>query len=86
MKPEDRELVTPKGGGWMELNHIKLRNFGMNFFENKLEWIAQMRLSVMGIKADIQGGTIVPGLFVTGRASATDPTVYIGGLSCVSPP
>jgi len=81
MKPEDRELVTPKGGGWMELNYKKLRDLGMNFFENRLEWVAQMRRSVMGIRADIQGQTTVPGLFVTGRARVTDPTVYIGGLS-----
>lgn len=81
MKPEDRELVTPKGGGWMELNYLKLKDLGMSFFEDKLEWIAQMRLSVMGIAADIAGRTSVPGLFAAGRARATDPTVYIGGLS-----
>jgi succinate dehydrogenase/fumarate reductase flavoprotein subunit len=81
MKSEDCELVTPKGGGWMELNYKKLRDLGMNFFENRLEWVAQMRRSVMGIRADIQGQTTVPGLFVTGRARVTDPTVYIGGLS-----
>jgi succinate dehydrogenase / fumarate reductase, flavoprotein subunit len=81
MKPEDRELVTPKGAGWMELNYLKLRDMGMSFFEDKLEWVAQMRLSVMGIAADAEGRTKVPGLFVTGRARATDPTVYVGGLS-----
>ena len=81
MSPENRELVTPKGHGWMELNYLRLRDMGMSFFEDKLEWIAQMRLSVMGIAADLQGRTKVPGLFVTGRARATDPTVYIGGLS-----
>jgi succinate dehydrogenase / fumarate reductase flavoprotein subunit len=81
MSPENRELVTPKGHGWMELNYLRLRDMGMSFFEDKLEWIAQMRLSVMGIAADLSGGTKVPGLFVTGRARATDPTVYIGGLS-----
>ena len=81
MSPENRELVTPKGNGWMELNYLRLRDMGMSFFEDKLEWIAQMRLSVMGIAADLQGRTKVPGLFVTGRARATDPTVYIGGLS-----
>jgi succinate dehydrogenase / fumarate reductase, flavoprotein subunit len=81
MSPENRELVTPKGHGWMELNYLRLRDMGMSFFEDKLEWIAQMRLSVMGIAADAQGKTNVPGLFVTGRARATDPTVYIGGLS-----
>lgn len=81
MSPENRELVTPKGHGWMELNYLRLRDMGMSFFEDKLEWIAQMRLSVMGIAADLSGRTKVPGLFVTGRARATDPTVYIGGLS-----
>jgi succinate dehydrogenase / fumarate reductase, flavoprotein subunit len=81
MSPENRELVTPKGHGWMELNYLRLRDMGMSFFEDKLEWIAQMRLSVMGIAADFHGRTKVPGLFVTGRARATDPTVYIGGLS-----
>ena len=81
MKPDDRELVTPKGGGWMEVNYLKLRSMGMSFFEDKLEWIAQMRMSVMGLMGDIGGATAVPGLFATGRARATDPTVYIGGLS-----
>ena len=81
MKPEDRELVTPKGSGWMRLNYLKLKDLGMSFFEDKLEWIAQMRLSVMGLAADVEGNTSVPGLFAAGRALATDPTVYIGGLS-----
>jgi succinate dehydrogenase / fumarate reductase, flavoprotein subunit len=81
MKPEDRELVTPKGGGWMEINYLRLREMGMSFFEDRLEWMAQMRMSCMGISADIAGKTPVPGLYATGRARVTDPTVYIGGLS-----
>jgi len=81
MKPDDRELVTPKGGSWMELNYLKLKQLGMSFFEDRIEWIAQMRRSVMGLHADFDGRTAVPGLFATGRARATDPTVYIGGLS-----
>jgi len=81
MKPEDRELVTPKGGGWMELNYKKLKALGMNFFEDRTEWTAQMRRTVMGIRADMQGRTVVPGFFAAGRACATDPTLYIGGLS-----
>jgi len=78
MKPEDRELMTPKGG-WMALNYQKLLDMGMNFFEDKLEWELQLRMPVGGIVADIEGNTSVPGLFVTGTARATDPAVYMGG-------
>jgi succinate dehydrogenase / fumarate reductase flavoprotein subunit len=86
IKPDDRELVTPKGSGWMELNYLKLKKLGMSFFEDKIEWIAQTRRSVMGVHADVMGRTCVPGLFVAGRARAVDPTVYIGGLSlCFCP-
>ncbi len=85
MKPEDRELVTPKGKGWLEFNYNKLKGLGINFFEEKIEWTAQMRRSTGGIKANIQGETTIPGLFVAGRARVVDPAVYIGGLSlCIT--
>ncbi len=81
IKPDDRELVTPKGSGWMELNYAKLKELGMSFFEDRIEWVAQTRRSAMGLHADLAGRTSVPGLFAAGRARAIDPTVYIGGLS-----
>ncbi len=78
LKPQDRELMVPKGG-WMKLNHEKLLKIGMNFFEQKLEWMPQLRQSSGGVKANIDGSTGVPGLFVAGRARSLDPTPYMGG-------
>lgn len=80
MKPEDRELMKPKDA-WMALNYSKLLDMGMNFFEDKLEWMPQLSYIVGGVTADIEGRTLVPGLFVAGRARTTDPSVYSGGLS-----
>jgi succinate dehydrogenase/fumarate reductase flavoprotein subunit len=82
MSPENVEMVTPKGNGWMALNYHRLKDeMGMDFFRDKLEWIAHQRWSVGGVEADPDGRTKVPGLFASGRARTTDPTVYSGGLS-----
>ncbi|MBI5443111.1 MAG: FAD-binding protein [Deltaproteobacteria bacterium] len=82
MPPAAVEMVKPKGDGWMGINYRRLKDeLGMDFFEDKLEWIAQQRWSVGGVEADTQGRTAVPGLFASGRTRTTDPTVYAGGLS-----
>jgi len=81
MTPESVEMMTPKGKGWMRLNYLKLKDLGLDFFKDKSEWMTQLRYSIMGIHADLEGRTGVPGLFVAGRARATDPSVYAGGLS-----
>lgn len=82
MSPENVEMVTPKGNGWMALNYHRLKDeMGMDFFKDKLEWMAHQRWSVGGVEADPDGRTKVPGLFASGRARTTDPTVYSGGLS-----
>jgi succinate dehydrogenase/fumarate reductase flavoprotein subunit len=82
MTPESVEMVTPKGPGWMALNYHRLKDeLSMDFFRDKLEWMAHQRWSVGGVEADPEGRTKVPGLFASGRARTTDPTVYSGGLS-----
>ena len=82
MTPESVEMVTPKGRGWMALNYHRLKDeMGMDFFRDRLEWMAHQRWSVGGVEADPEGRTKVPGLFASGRARTTDPTVYSGGLS-----
>jgi succinate dehydrogenase/fumarate reductase flavoprotein subunit len=82
MSPENVEMVTPKGHGWMAINYHRLKSeLGMDFFKGKLEWMAHQRWSVGGVEADPEGRTNVPGLFASGRARTTDPTVYSGGLS-----
>lgn len=82
MSSESVEMVTPKGHGWMALNYHRLKDdLDMDFFQGKLEWMAHQRFSVGGVDADTDGRTRVPGLFASGRARTTDPTVYSGGLS-----
>ncbi|MBW1801444.1 MAG: FAD-binding protein, partial [Deltaproteobacteria bacterium] len=82
MAPESVEMVTPKGDEWMALNYHRLKDdLGMDFFRDKLEWMAQQRWSVGGVEADHEGRTNVPGLFASGRARTVDPTVYSGGFS-----
>ena len=82
MTPESVEMVTPKGDEWMALNYHRLKDeLNMDFFRDKLEWIAQQRWVVGGIEADREGRTCVPGLFASGRARTVDPTVYSGGFS-----
>ncbi|MBU2499439.1 MAG: FAD-binding protein [Proteobacteria bacterium] len=82
MLPESVEMVTPKGDEWMALNYHRLKDeLGMDFFKDKLEWMAHQRWSVGGIEADAKGLTKIPGLFASGRARTTDPTVYVGGFS-----
>ncbi|MDB4444527.1 FAD-binding protein [bacterium] len=82
MAPESVEMVTPQGDEWMALNYQRLKDeLGMDFFRDKLEWMAQQRWSVGGVEADHEGRTGVKGLFASGRARTVDPTVYAGGLS-----
>lgn len=65
MKPENRELMKPKGG-WMQLNYEKLKELGMDFFEQKLEWMPQVNESIGGIVTNVKCQTSVPGLFAAG--------------------
>lgn len=81
MAPENVEMVTPKGHGWMEHNYHKLQDLGIRFFKDRSEWLAHLRYSIMGIHTDFEGRTNVPGLFAAGRARTIDPSVYSGGLS-----
>lgn len=78
IKPEDRPLVEPKGGRW-KLNYEKLLEVGMNFFEQKLEWMPQVNESLGGVIADIKGRTAVPGLFAAGTVRNLETGVYLGG-------
>jgi succinate dehydrogenase / fumarate reductase, flavoprotein subunit len=82
MTPENIEMVTPKGDEWMALNYHRLKDeLGMDFFKDKLEWMAHQRWSVGGVEADTEGRTTIGGLFAAGRSRTTDPTVYCGGFS-----
>jgi succinate dehydrogenase/fumarate reductase flavoprotein subunit len=82
MAPDSIEMVRPKGDEWMALNYHRLKDeLGMDFFGDKLEWMAHQRWSVGGVEADAEGRTKIRGLFASGRARTTDPTVYSGGLS-----
>jgi len=78
MKPEDRELMQPKGG-WMKVNYEKLKKMGTDFFEQKLEWMPQANEPLGGVIADIKGRTAVPGLFGAGTVRNIETGLYIGG-------
>ncbi|HME45440.1 MAG TPA: FAD-binding protein [Syntrophorhabdales bacterium] len=78
MRDEDVELLTPTGG-WMGVNYTRLRQMGMDFFKDKLEWIPQINYAIGGIDADIEGQSNVKGIFAAGRARNLEPGVYLGG-------
>ena len=76
--------MTPTGG-WMKLNDTKLKNLGIDFFHQTTEWMSQVLTCFGGIKADKNGYTGVPGLYVAGRARSVTPGVYMGGWdSCLT--
>lgn len=84
MKPEDVETMRPTAG-WMGINDRKLRELGMDFFGQQLEWMPQVRHTYGGIVADLDGATAVPGLFAAGLARNPDPGVYMGGwATCIT--
>ena len=78
MKPEDVETMRPKAG-WMGLNDKKLRELGIDFFGQELEWMPQVRHTYGGIVADLDGSTAIKGLYAAGLARNPDPGVYMGG-------
>ena len=76
--------MTPTGG-WMKLNDTKLKALGIDFFHQTTEWMSQVLTCFGGVKADKQGFTGVPGLYVAGRARSVTPGVYMGGWdSCLT--
>jgi len=79
MKPESVELMKPSVG-WMGLNYKRLLELGMNFFEEKLEWMPQLNEPLGGVIADFDGKTKVPGLFAAGTTRNIEAGVYIGGF------
>jgi succinate dehydrogenase / fumarate reductase, flavoprotein subunit len=80
MREEDVRLVTPSGG-WMEINYNRLKEMGMDFFKNKLEWIPQLTDNIGGVDADMDGQSNIKGIFAAGRARNLEPGVYLGGWS-----
>ncbi len=84
MKPEDVEVMRPTAG-WMGINDRKLRELGIDFFSQQLQWMPQIRHTYGGIVADLDGATSVPGLFSAGLARNPDPGVYMGGwATCIT--
>ena len=84
MKPEDVETMRPKAG-WMGLNDKKLRELGIDFFGQELEWMPQVRHTYGGIVADLDGSTAIKGLYAAGLARNPDPGVYMGGwATCIT--
>lgn len=68
------EEVTP-AAGWMKLNNEKLKNLGVDFFKDKIEWMPQPIASEGGIATDLDGATEVEGLFAAGTAQSL-PRAY----------
>jgi len=84
MKPEDVEIMRPVAG-WMGLNDRKLRELGIDFFKQKLEWMPQVRHTYGGIAAGLDGATAIKGLYAAGLARNPDPGVYMGGwATCIT--
>lgn len=83
MSDENKEIMRPKAG-WMRLNDEKLKALGIDFFQQKTEWIPQLVHSYGGMEVSRGYATCVPGLYGAGRAVSIDPGVYLGGWSlCV---
>jgi succinate dehydrogenase / fumarate reductase flavoprotein subunit len=78
MRDEDVKLLTPTGG-WMGITYERLKEMGINFFKNKIEWIPQVNYNIGGIDADINCMSSVKGIFSAGRARSIEPGVYLGG-------
>ena len=84
MSPEGVEIMTPTGG-WMKLNDTKLKELGIDFFGQELEWMPQVRHTYGGIVADLDGSTAIKGLYAAGLARNPDPGVYMGGwATCIT--
>ena len=84
MKPEDVETMRPRAG-WMGLNDKELRELGIDFFGQELEWMPQVRHTYGGIVADLDGSTAIKGLYAAGLARNPDPGVYMGGwATCIT--
>lgn len=78
MSDEAVRLLTPTGG-WMGLTYTRLKEMGMDFFKDKLEWIPQVNYAIGGVDADIDSQSNVKGIFAAGRARNLEPGVYLGG-------
>ena len=84
LKPEDAAVVKPKLG-WQYINYNRLKDdCGIDFFEQKTEWMPQPLMSYGGLVADLKGATRVPGLYAAGRCRSIDPGVYTGGFALAS--
>ena len=79
MKPEDRDMMQPRGG-WTKLQYEKLQNKGLRFFDQKTEWMPAFHGTMGGaVKTAGKMETAVPGLYIAGRLRSIDPGVYMGG-------
>lgn len=83
IKQEDLVLVKPQTG-WQLMNYEKLRDYGMDLFQDNTQWVPQMTISYGGMDAALHGETNVPGLFAAGTARSTEPGVYAGGFALMT--
>jgi succinate dehydrogenase/fumarate reductase flavoprotein subunit len=73
------DVIKPKHG-WQILNYEKMKDLGIDFFEDKIEWNPQLMCCFGGIVTDLNHRTDVKGLYATGTCTSLDPGVYIGGF------
>lgn len=84
LKEEDAPVYIPKLG-WQKINYNRLKeDLGIDFFNQKTEWMPQALMPYGGICADLKGTTCVEGLYTAGRCRSIDPGVYTGGFSLSS--
>lgn len=72
------DVIKPKHG-WQVLNYEKLKEKGLDFFEDKIEWVPKVTGNYGGIVTDVYGHTGVDGLYAAGTICGNEPGVYIGG-------
>ncbi|MDY6825918.1 MAG: FAD-binding protein [Bacillota bacterium] len=72
-----REMMM--GHGWMKLIYNKLRNEGVDFLRDKIEWNAAYETNRVGLKTDFGGkASGIEGLFAAGMARAFIPNTLTG--------
>ncbi len=67
-------------GGWIPLNHRRLKEAGIDVFDDVHEWAPAVQTLRGGIRTDIDCMSDVQGLFAAGISQALDPGLF-GGWS-----
>lgn len=75
------EVALDRMGGFMPINVARLKERGIDIFEDPQEWVPAIQTLRGGVRTDLSCASDLPGLYAAGLSQAIDPCLFNGWSS-----